>query len=87
MCRYVHVHVHVYAEWLDISIDSKFAAQQILLIHVCCLVHVGGRNLLDVRSRLQFNTENQRLVAREADYLQLEMMGQETQAKMKVQLD
>ena len=40
--------------------------------------------MLDVRSRLQYNSENQRLVAREADHLQLEMMAQQTQTKMKV---
>ena len=52
----------------------------ILLLHLC----TGGRGLLDVRSRLQHNSENQRLVAREADHLQLEMMAQHTQTKMKV---
>ena len=50
----------------------------------CVHVHLGGRELLDVRSRLQMNSETQRLVAREADHLQLEMMAQETQTKMKV---
>ena len=50
----------------------------------CTFTHVGGRELLDVRSRLQMNSETQRLVAHEADYLQLEMMAQETQTKMKV---
>ena len=47
-------------------------------------MHTGGGDLLDVRSRLQHNSENQRLVAREADHLQLEMMAQQTQTKMKV---
>ena len=42
--------------------------------------------MLDVRSRLQHNSENQRLVAREADHLQLEMMAQQTQTKMKVNM-
>ena len=42
--------------------------------------------MLDIRSRLQHNSENQRLVAREADHLQLEMMAQQTQTKMKVNL-
>ena len=47
-------------------------------------IHTGGRDLLDIRSQLQHNSENQRLIAREADHLQLEMMAQQTQTKMKV---
>ena len=53
---------------------------RIFLVHI----FVGGRELLDVQGRLQHNTENQRLVAREADHLQLEMMAQETKTRMKV---
>ena len=41
-------------------------------------LRTGGRGLLDVHSRLQHNSENQWLVAREADHLQLEMMAQHT---------
>ena len=55
-------------------------------MYTCTCVCIGGRELLDIRSRLQHNTENQRLVAREADHLQLEMMAQDTQTKMKVPL-
>lgn len=44
----------------------------------------GGRNLLDVRSRMQQNAEMQRLINREAEDVELDMMKQEMESKGKV---
>ena len=44
----------------------------------------GGRNLLDVRARLQHNASMQHLITREAEDVELDMMKQDMANKGKV---
>ena len=53
-------------------------------VHVMCMCCVGGRNLQDVRTRMQHNGEMQRLIAKEAEHVELDMIGQEMNTKTQV---
>lgn len=44
----------------------------------------GGRQLLDVRSKLQRNAENKFFTTQEAEHMQLEMMGQQSLNRVEV---
>lgn len=57
---------------------------QITLPAMCLLPHAGGRNLLDVRARMQQNAEMQRHITREAEDVELDMMKEEMANKGKV---
>ena len=48
------------------------------------LLCTGGRKLMDIRSKQQQSLEQQRLAAREAEHLHLDMMGRKTEARVQV---